>query len=210
MSIGLGGIGILVGKLQDTILPHKFRTISALGKCKWRTHSCVPHPDSSGCTAATLGFRHPPPPVAKTGDAARPGRSVRRILLPLLGLSTAIYAQIVTLPSPQTGTVDGDVTENVLHDPISRARVKLRAGERMFFTRCDATGRFQFQQVPLGDYAVSADQPGYLAAGQPVSARLSADRTRIDVHLSLQPAAVIAGKVTDRPAYRWRQSLSTY
>jgi hypothetical protein len=136
-------------------------------------------------------------PTCRSGDFARPGRSVRKILLPLLGLSTAIYAQIVTLPSPQTGTVDGDVTDTVLHDPISGARVKLQAGERVLFTRCDATGRFQFQEVPLGDYAVSADQPGYLAASQLVRARLSADRTRIEVHLSLRPAAVIAGKVTD-------------
>jgi hypothetical protein len=31
----------------------------------------VPHADSSGCTANTGSFRHPPPGIAKSGDAAR-------------------------------------------------------------------------------------------------------------------------------------------
>ena len=98
---------------------------------------------------------------------------------------------------PQIGTVDGDVTDTVTLKPISGARVKLKAGERVLFAMCDATGRFQFQEVPFDNYAVSGDRPGYLVAGQPIWARLSADRTRIEVHLTLQPAAVIAGKVTD-------------
>ena len=34
---------------------------------QWRTHSCVPHPDSSGCPA----HMHAPPGVAMSGDAAR-------------------------------------------------------------------------------------------------------------------------------------------
>lgn len=114
-----------------------------------------------------------------------------------LGLCTAAFAQIMLPGPPQIGTVDGDVTDSVTLKLISGARVKLRAGERVLFAMCDATGRFQFQDVPFGNYEVSGDRPGYLAARQPNWARLSADRNRIEVHVSLQPAAVISGKVTD-------------
>lgn len=112
----------------------------------------------------------------------------------LLGLCAVPFAQT---PSP-AGTVEGDVTDIVAHKPIPRARVKLQAGERILFTRCDENGRFQLAEVAMGSYTVVADQPGYSPAGQPPShARLSPDKTRAEVHVLLQPYAVISGRVVD-------------
>jgi hypothetical protein len=107
-----------------------------------------------------------------------------RIAIPLLGLCAVLPAQ------PGASTVEGDVTDSVTHRPIAGARVKLRAGERALFTRCDASGRFQIQEVPAGNLEVTADQPGYMPASQSV-------RAGGPVHLSLRRYAVVAGTVTD-------------
>jgi len=113
----------------------------------------------------------------------------------LLGLCAVLSAQT----PPGTGTVQGDVTDGVTHKPIAGARVKLQAGERILFTRCDENGRFQLAEVAMGSYAVAADRPGYSpATGQPPSyARLSPDKTLAEVHVILQPYSVISGRVVD-------------
>ena len=98
----------------------------------------------------------------------------------------------------QTGTVEGDVTDCVTHKPLAGARVKLRAGERVIFGRCDANGRFQLPEVPVGSYSVQADQPGYSGAAQPFRhATPSPGAPGAEVHVSLLPYGVISGRVTD-------------
>ena len=121
-----------------------------------------------------------------------------RRTLSLLGFCALLSAQTPAQAPPRTGAVEGDVTDSATHKPIAGARVKLQAAERVLFTRCDRNGRFQFQMVPLGNYSVFADQPGYSGIGQPPSgARLSPDRTSVQVHVLLGPYAVLAGRVTD-------------
>ncbi len=104
--------------------------------------------------------------------------------LPLLGFCAVLAAQ------SGAGAVEGDVTDCVSHRPIAGARVKLRAGERMLFTRSDSSGRFQFQEAPAGNLEVTADQPGYMNASHYV-------RAAGPVHLSLIRYAVVAGSVKD-------------
>jgi len=121
-----------------------------------------------------------------------------RRALPLFGLCSLLFSQTPSPTTSQTGTVEGDVTDSVTHKPIAGARVRLQAGDRVLFTRCDENGRFQFQPVPLGEVLVLADQPGYLGISQPpIPARLSPGKTRTQVHSLLQPYGVISGRITD-------------
>ena len=117
---------------------------------------------------------------------------------PLLGFCAVVFAQTTPSTASQTGIVEGDVTDSVTHKPIAGARVMLQADKGVLFTRCDGNGRFQFQPVPLGDGLVLADQAGYVGISQPpIPARLSPGKTRIQVHILLQPAGIISGRITD-------------
>lgn len=121
-----------------------------------------------------------------------------RRALSLFGLCALLFSQTPSPTTSRTGTVEGDVTDSVTHKPIAGARVRLQAGERVLFTGCDGNGRFQFQPVPLGDGFVLADQPGYPGISQPpIPAPLSPGKTRVQVHILLQPYGVISGRITD-------------
>ena len=116
---------------------------------------------------------------------------------PLLGLCAALFAQTPSPTSPRHGAVEGEVTDSVTHKPIAGARVKLQAGARSLFARCDASGHFQFPEVPLGDYVAVADQPGYMAVGETFDVRLAPDKPRATVNVLLQPYGIISGRLTD-------------
>jgi hypothetical protein len=115
----------------------------------------------------------------------------------LLGFCAVLIAQTQPLTPPLTGTVEGSVTESVTHKPVAGARVKLQAGERALFAMCDENGRFQFQEVPLGDYPVWADRPSYRPLGDPAKVRISSDKARAQVNVMLQQYGVISGRIAD-------------
>lgn len=109
----------------------------------------------------------------------------------LMGFCAVLFAQV----SSPTGIVEGDVNDSTTNKPIAGARVRLQAGALALFSRCDANGHFEFQGVPFGTHAVTVERPGYTSASG--KARLSPNRIRAEVHVSLQPYAVISGKITD-------------
>lgn len=116
----------------------------------------------------------------------------------MLGFCAVLFAQTPSPTPPQTGAIEGDVTDILTHKPLAGARVKLQAGDLLLFTRCDANGRFQFPEIPAGNYLVAPDQPGYLAFGQTVRAAYSIiSGTPTQVHFPLKPYAVVSGRVTD-------------
>jgi hypothetical protein len=115
-----------------------------------------------------------------------------------LGFCAVLLAQMPSSIPPQTGAIEGDVTDSLTHKPLAGARVKLQAGERVLFTRCDENGRFQSPEVPVGNYLVTPDQPGYMAFGQTVRAAYSIiSGTPTQVHFPLKPYAAISGRIVD-------------
>ena len=72
------------------------------------------------------------------------------------------------------------------------------AGARLYSTRSGADGRFLFDQLPYGDYTLSARKAGY-EAGKPVtlSAAISDTDPAASVPVELRKSAVMAGQVTD-------------
>lgn len=121
-----------------------------------------------------------------------------RRTLSLLGFCAVLSAQTPAPAPPQTGAIEGDVTDSLTHKPLAGARVKLQAGERVLFTRCGANGRFQFPELPSGNYQVTPDQPGYAAFSQTVRAAYSIiSGTPTQVHFSLKPYAAVSGRIVD-------------
>src|SRR6266566_1357369 len=75
----------------------------------WRTHSCVPHRDSSRC----MGGRSPC--VAMSGDAARMS-ACATVLAAILALSTLASAQKFIILGDRTGEAQPGVFEAALRE----------------------------------------------------------------------------------------------
>ena len=114
--------------------------------------------------------------------------------------------QAVPVPPP-TGSIRGRV---VRADgfPVPRARVRLTSTEPGFYNPAvptDDDGRFEFSDVRLGTYLVSASKVGYATAvfgqrresdrGDPIRVTAGASIEHID--LTLPRGAVIAGVISD-------------
>jgi hypothetical protein len=114
-----------------------------------------------------------------------------------------LLAQASRPLSPQTGAVEGDVTDSVTGEPIAGARVRLVTHNRVTVAKSGADGHFEFRDVPFGVYVVDADKPGCMrssdSAGQHSAdgVDLSASRPSANVHVALLRYAVITGKITD-------------
>lgn len=122
-------------------------------------------------------------------------RTMRAFLL--LGLCAVLFAQAPSPTLPRNGAVEGGVADSVTRKPIAGARVKLQSGGRSLFARCDASGHFQFPEVPLGEYVAAADQPGYMPVGETFGVRLVPDKPRATVNVLLQPYGIVSGRLTD-------------
>ncbi len=71
-----------------------------------------------------------------------------------------------------------------------------RGGSSLRLERSDATGEFEFRQVPAGWFRVTASKPGY--APDDARPALSVGQSRpVDVPLRLRPLAAISGRVVN-------------
>jgi hypothetical protein len=149
-------------------------------------------------TQAPLGLPALSRGANATIESAMPSRPRR--VFPALGFCAVLFTQAPSPAPPQTGTIEGDVADSLTHKPIAGARVKLqtRTGERLLSTRCDGNGRFQFQDVPFALLDVGADQPGYWNGGRPFRTVMPSPGSPLaQVHVSLQPYAIVSGRITD-------------
>lgn len=102
--------------------------------------------------------------------------------------AAALLLATLAVPVAATGTLAG-APGGVLRDPSGRvlpaATVRLSAigHDAIHETQSDATGTFQFPELPDGDYMLSARLPGFLSARQRV--RVSATMPRLDMTLQL-------------------------
>jgi uncharacterized protein (DUF2141 family) len=142
--------------------------------------------------SATVGARMPRQnPAQPRRQAATPQRDVTQSQTPAAG--TAEIAGVITLEGSGA--------------PVRRAQVSLSApeirGQRTLIT--DDKGRFDFQNLPSGRYALSASKPGYVTtsygakkAGRPGTPIQLADGQKFTQASVLMPkGSVITGTVID-------------
>lgn len=101
-------------------------------------------------------------------------------------------------PTPDKFTLSGTVVDSATGESVPRALVEIYAPQRRT-TFSDDNGRFQFEGVPRGSYAFTAQKPGYFS---------EQELSRSGVHpgeagpeaapavVKLTPEAIISGKVT--------------
>ncbi len=150
-------------------------------------------------------------------------------VLPLLAIASAIVvAQVQTLPSrppaiggqtrdpgltaPQptgTGVVSGSITSVDGGRPMRRASVRLQSSTSPMSrsTMTDDQGNFEFKDLPVGDFTLRANKPGYLEAiygqkrpgsgrpGTPLSLKEAQHIEKLS--LSIPKGGVITGTIVD-------------
>src|ERR1051325_4830728 len=126
----------------------------------------------------------------------------------MLGLVCSLLAlgQVTT----QKGSIEGVVTNSVTGDPVPRAIVRLSPmkapGGRYKPTLSDASGKFVFADLEVGDYQLHAQRSGYAPQYATWSERPGADDHRLtvrsgqrkdDVVVRLVPNGSLSGRVLD-------------
>ncbi len=99
--------------------------------------------------------------------------SMRSNIVSLLALLTVVVFSCSedTVPYSGVGTITGRVVEAVNFEPIPNAKVVLSPTNNTAFT--DSLGDFEFEQVEVGDYSVSATKEGFLTSFKPVTVSLN-------------------------------------
>lgn len=118
-------------------------------------------------------------------------------LPPVLAFLAMASAPAQSVQTPQTVNLSGTVIDSVTGQGLRRALVKLN-GQRFAFTAAD--GRFQFEQIPAGEYVISAEKPGYFdphAGPGGIMRPVSIASGSPPIALTLLPAASITGRVLD-------------
>lgn len=119
-------------------------------------------------------------------------------------MRTLLLFILLFIPSLNFASVFG-VVKGIVHDPqhrpIAGARVVLKSATSDWTVKAAANdaGQFLFQTVPLGDYELTADAPGF--AERRSTTTVTADNTQ-DLHLQLAIAKVeetvnVTGEVAD-------------
>lgn len=128
-------------------------------------------------------------------------------------LALAQSSQQQTTQPREKCVVTGRVTNALTGEPIKKAEVHLdfanrqnqMSGPRGYGGKADAAGSFRFEGVEPGEYALTADRPGFLyssygskAPNQPgTHLALSPGQHMSDLNIALFPEAVISGRVVD-------------
>ena len=112
-------------------------------------------------------------------------------------------------PAPTgTGKIRGRVTAVATNQPLRRVQMSLQWSESAQYRRTvmtDAQGRYEFADLPIGKFSLSASKPGYVALqyGQRrpyesgTSIALAVGETMTSVDFALPRGGVIAGRITD-------------
>jgi outer membrane receptor protein involved in Fe transport len=102
-------------------------------------------------------------------------------------LLSSVLALALSAQATIFGTVRG-LVHDPQHRPVSGAQITLRAANSQWSKTSvsDNAGEFRFDAVPLGDYSVSVDIPGFSSADQKISLGSSRD---VQVHFALTVAA---------------------
>jgi hypothetical protein len=97
--------------------------------------------------------------------------------------------------------VAGSVTNGIANQPVRKAKVSLQPDDpakTLYTVVSDAGGKFHFDDIEPGRYAVLADKEGFVRSDGPeTTLDLRAGKDLTDVALKLMPESAIAGRVLD-------------
>jgi Carboxypeptidase regulatory-like domain len=126
------------------------------------------------------------------------------ILPPLTLVTLLLRAQP---PAPKPGSVEGTVVNSASGAPLRKASVWLESQPgpggtaHNLTTQSDASGRFHFDNVEAGLYAVGARRDAYMNTqgryGVPAPFRVAEEQQVTDVVVKLVPLGVLSGHVFD-------------
>ena len=126
------------------------------------------------------------------------------ILPPLTLVTLLLRAQP---PAPKPGSVEGTVVNSASGAPLRKASVWLESQPgpggtaHNLTTQSDASGRFHFDNVEAGLYAVGARRDAYMNTqgryGIPAPFRVAEEQQVTDVVVKLVPLGVLSGHVFD-------------
>jgi len=146
--------------------------------------------------------------AVSSGFAQAPGRGGRAGTPPPAGVQRPAQPPRDSRAQPSTGTarIRGRVVAAQTGRPLQRAQVSLGGGGaqgRRVTT--DAEGRFEFGDLPAGQFTITAAKTGYVnlqygqrrpfQPGTPIA--LAAGQVLDGINLALPPGGVIAVRVTD-------------
>src|SRR3974390_3514911 len=114
---------------------------------------------------------------------------------------------VLAIAFQKPGTVEGAALNSVTGAPVKKALITLRseADYTGYQTMTDASGRFRFDEVQPGKYALCAEAQGF-AGTVPDGTRAAAPtflvtagegRNVKDLSIRLDPYAVVSGKIVD-------------
>ncbi len=120
-------------------------------------------------------------------------------------LFLAFFPLFAQQSPPERGTVEGTVTHAITGQPIAGARVRLESGPQdPIFTTTNDEGHYRFTGLDFSGYRLDVAKPGFLEPGETPhslgflgSVSISTTHAHAELHVKLQPQAVIAGKILD-------------
>jgi protocatechuate 3,4-dioxygenase beta subunit len=142
----------------------------------------------------------------------------------LPGLALVTLALRAQTPAPKPGSVEGVVVNFITGEPIGKASVTLEVppgtdvnAHAPLATMSDASGRFHFDSVEPGNYAVGAAHNAYMERqgrwSIPSLFRIAEGEHVADVVVKLVPLGVLSGHVLDEdgdPIPRAQVALLSY
>ncbi len=145
---------------------------------------------------------------------------ITRPLLRAAGFSAFLFFSATQLgtsapqgePDRDLCTVKGMVTDAVTGDRLSKAFVRLLAGDTSYPAVTDASGNFVVESVKPGMYRLEAEHQGFIEIGEGqgtyLAIRLTPGQTLTDIKIKLMPQAVITGRIVWQHGRRTLQGFA--
>jgi hypothetical protein len=111
-------------------------------------------------------------------------------------LRSSALAALFFAAAAHAQSVEGRVVNTISGDPVGKAHVMLRGAGKRFGAMADASGKFSVNPIAQGEYTISAELTGFVAA-KAVKVEVGRETVVRDLQVKLIPQGVLTGRVTD-------------